>query len=414
MEKAYDRVWKDGLRLKLQKSGVTGCMYQWISQYLTNRKAPSPREWNLQPQEDTERRSPSGRRLEPYLIPCLHQWHCQRHASQSPGSHIRRRSGPVVLGGTPFNSKLQNAAGAEHLGRLDKPVACKNQFQEDHLYHLQPFNKGTEGHPVYQRPDSACWGQPHLPGGDFRQAADLETTDRKGWSQSQGATCPHEEVGRHDMGSRYCDSQATVYWWSQTSTWVRNDSMGHYSQVQVWSGQQSTEPGNPHHHRGHEVNADSGAGNSHRAPVTWWTRGFQTATLGCQIQEVARPLYEAEIVPASRGDLRGQESTSSTQEVKKTKSASLPAYTTQTIKLKQKPWKHQQPTLKSALTPLSVLSSLWMPCPYCRSSSQLGTLTCCSCLYLQKPCGHPAVDSLSLQRASWLSGKGGHDKRASG
>ena len=27
MEKAYDRVWKDGLRLKLQKSGVTGCMY---------------------------------------------------------------------------------------------------------------------------------------------------------------------------------------------------------------------------------------------------------------------------------------------------------------------------------------------------------------------------------------------------
>ena len=39
MEKAYDRVWKDGLRLKLQKSGVTGCMYQWISQYLINRKA---------------------------------------------------------------------------------------------------------------------------------------------------------------------------------------------------------------------------------------------------------------------------------------------------------------------------------------------------------------------------------------
>ena len=39
MEKAYDMVWKDGLRLKLQKSGETGCMYQWISQYLTNRKA---------------------------------------------------------------------------------------------------------------------------------------------------------------------------------------------------------------------------------------------------------------------------------------------------------------------------------------------------------------------------------------
>ena len=34
MEKTYDRVWKDGLRLKLQESGITGCMYQWIFQYL--------------------------------------------------------------------------------------------------------------------------------------------------------------------------------------------------------------------------------------------------------------------------------------------------------------------------------------------------------------------------------------------
>ena len=39
MEKAFDKVWKDGLRLKLHKSGVTGRMYQWISQYLNNRKA---------------------------------------------------------------------------------------------------------------------------------------------------------------------------------------------------------------------------------------------------------------------------------------------------------------------------------------------------------------------------------------
>ena len=39
MERAFDKVWKDGLRLKLRKSGVSGCMYQWISQYLNNRQA---------------------------------------------------------------------------------------------------------------------------------------------------------------------------------------------------------------------------------------------------------------------------------------------------------------------------------------------------------------------------------------
>ena len=39
MEKAFDKVWKDGLRLKLQRSGVTGSMFPWISQYLDNREA---------------------------------------------------------------------------------------------------------------------------------------------------------------------------------------------------------------------------------------------------------------------------------------------------------------------------------------------------------------------------------------
>ena len=39
MEKAFDKVWKDGLRLKLKQCGVSGHMYQWISQFLTNRKA---------------------------------------------------------------------------------------------------------------------------------------------------------------------------------------------------------------------------------------------------------------------------------------------------------------------------------------------------------------------------------------
>ena len=39
LEKAFDKVWKDGLRLKLQRCGVRGCMYKWISQFLHNRNA---------------------------------------------------------------------------------------------------------------------------------------------------------------------------------------------------------------------------------------------------------------------------------------------------------------------------------------------------------------------------------------
>ena len=45
-----------------------------------------------------------------------------------------------------------------------------------------------------------------------------------------------------------------------------------------------------------------------------------------------------------------------------------------TTKLKQKPWKQQQPKLKSAPMFLTVLSSLRMPCPSCRPFSPIGTL----------------------------------------
>jgi len=39
LEKAFDKVWKSGLKLKLRKCGIDGRMYKWIDKYLNNRKA---------------------------------------------------------------------------------------------------------------------------------------------------------------------------------------------------------------------------------------------------------------------------------------------------------------------------------------------------------------------------------------
>ena len=39
LEKAFDRVWKKGLLLKLLKTNITHKMYNWIKQYIHNRKA---------------------------------------------------------------------------------------------------------------------------------------------------------------------------------------------------------------------------------------------------------------------------------------------------------------------------------------------------------------------------------------
>ena len=39
LEKAFDKVWKEGLKLKMRQVGVGGRMYKWIGQYMHNRKA---------------------------------------------------------------------------------------------------------------------------------------------------------------------------------------------------------------------------------------------------------------------------------------------------------------------------------------------------------------------------------------
>ena len=39
LQKAFDKVWKEGLKVKLQRNGISGCMKKWIESYLHNRRA---------------------------------------------------------------------------------------------------------------------------------------------------------------------------------------------------------------------------------------------------------------------------------------------------------------------------------------------------------------------------------------
>ena len=75
----------------------------------------------------------------------------------------------------------------------------------------------------------------------------------KNRSQRKGASCAHEEIGRFYVRCRFNDPQEPIYWTSKTSVGVWYDSMGHYGQVQLRSGEQGAKSGSPYHHRGHEV-----------------------------------------------------------------------------------------------------------------------------------------------------------------
>ena len=124
-------------------------------------------------------------------------------------------------------------------------------------------------------------------------------------------------------------------------------------------------------------------------------------TLKPTTQKSPRPTGTLMALLRMQFGMEAQEPTSSTQEAKKTKLASLPAYTPQTAKLKQKPWKQRQLILKSAFM------LLLTPCPSCRPSSQIGTLNSTTCLLLlphfvdamQSPCNgyHPTATCLAMR-----------------
>ena len=156
MEKAYDRVWKDGLRLKPKKSGVTGCMYQSISQSLTNWKARVHMDGTCSCQETLTYGVSQGGVSSPTSFFVF-----INRTTSSETCLVKSWETIWSCGAQRNTLKLQTAASVEYLERLDKMVDCQNQPQEDHLYYPKPFNKGTEDQPAYQQSDSACWGQLH-------------------------------------------------------------------------------------------------------------------------------------------------------------------------------------------------------------------------------------------------------------
>ena len=123
----------------IQKGGVTGCMHQWISKNLTDRKA-------------------------------------RVHVD---GTYSRKK--------TLREGVLQEGVVSPTLFLV---------FINDIVRDMLPKVLGA----ICADNLVLWWFVEHL------------TTNQESRSQTPGPTCPHEEVSRHNMGRRYCDSQETVHW----------------------------------------------------------------------------------------------------------------------------------------------------------------------------------------------------------
>lgn len=68
LEKAFDKVWKEGLKLKLLRCGVTGHMYKWIDSFLSDRSARVHLQGHISRKLEIEQGVPQGGVLSPTLF----------------------------------------------------------------------------------------------------------------------------------------------------------------------------------------------------------------------------------------------------------------------------------------------------------------------------------------------------------
>ena len=69
IEKAYDMIWKDGLLFKiLNQMKITGKMYNWIKDFLKNRKFQVRINHTLSKKYNIENGTPQGSSISPWLF----------------------------------------------------------------------------------------------------------------------------------------------------------------------------------------------------------------------------------------------------------------------------------------------------------------------------------------------------------
>ena len=92
LQKAFDKVWKDGLLVKLLRSGIVPVDGTLPSQPTSKSDGGRP----LWPESAPATRSTSGRSTLTNLVRALHQRHCVRASQRNTRSAVRRRSGALV------------------------------------------------------------------------------------------------------------------------------------------------------------------------------------------------------------------------------------------------------------------------------------------------------------------------------
>ena len=127
LQKAFDKVWTDGLLVKLQRCGIGGRMYKWISSFLMNRKARVKVDGKHSRQFLLRHGVPQGGVISPTLFLIF----IDDLINKLPrGIKAALYADDLVYRGICYYSNLQNAASCDCSCCMGQRMECKHQQGE--------------------------------------------------------------------------------------------------------------------------------------------------------------------------------------------------------------------------------------------------------------------------------------------
>ena len=216
---AFDKVWKDGLLVKLLRTGVHCKMYMWIPELPICKDCPSKTWWHSQQKSLPSWRSTTGRCSVPHAVPGLHHWH--------PYHYIKRVSNTLHADDlaiwnasehtTTATYRIQEAIRGISKWTLDWGLEIHNSKTNNTLFSLSTSKEQIKlrlKDEIVPQTDTPTFLDPWCEGGHTTY---LEATDWEDGEKWSAETSPDEKARMNYLGCRLINSDQSLQSHSTTN-----------------------------------------------------------------------------------------------------------------------------------------------------------------------------------------------------
>ena len=252
LSKTFDKVWKEGLLLKLLRAGVHGKMYKWLSDFLFNRTARVKLDGMISRQVKLREGVPQGSVVSPTLflvymnditttVPrhVSNTLHADDFAVWCAEEHITRAVHPI-----------QNTINEVCSWTESWALQLNTTKTVSTLFTLSAA-KVKVSLKIKQPASSSGWDA-NFSWGNPRYTLDVETTPWSSWSQGHQKTGHHEETCRNHLGGQLRHPETGLHRGCKTSRPVCLHNLGYCLKNQQKQARQSAEHGPENHLRCYE------------------------------------------------------------------------------------------------------------------------------------------------------------------